>query len=241
MALYDSFCNTWREVGVQAAASLNAAMRRRLNGEPEPPRLPERFDFSKPPPGHYRDLQHPGYVRHGRTLCRRHGPLCGMGCLRGVLAMAQFTLKELNRRRARLQERLEYLQARAAEENRPGFSYIAQEASSLQTALVLFDEEIERTEAGGTASALEESREGPLRCGPWRVSQYGAVRISDGERGAIVFDSSGDQCWSVVAGSRGAAASLPEAMAIVDAELRARGYIVEGCVTYRAKRSKATP
>ena len=70
MALYDSFCNTWREVGVQAAASLNAAMRRRLNGEPEPPRLPERFDFSKPPPGHYRDLQHPGYVRQGHGKLR---------------------------------------------------------------------------------------------------------------------------------------------------------------------------
>jgi hypothetical protein len=161
--------------------------------------------------------------------------------------MAHFTPKELRRRRARLQDRLEYLQARAAEENRPGHSYIAQEASALQTALVLYDEEIERAEAGGIVEVHAMHREGPLRCSPWRVTQYGAVRLSNGQRIAIVYGDSGTQIWAIHGhrGSddliRGTGDTLLEAMALADAELRARGFVVEGCVTYRAPRREAAP
>ena len=63
--------------------------------------------------------------------------------------MAGFTLGELKRRRERLEERLDYLRKRVDEEGGqiPGrHCYKSAEASALQTALVLFDEEIERAE-----------------------------------------------------------------------------------------------
>lgn len=52
-----------RALGVAAAETLNEAYRRRLRGERPAPTPIERFDFTKPPPGHFRDLAHPGYVR----------------------------------------------------------------------------------------------------------------------------------------------------------------------------------
>lgn len=70
MALINSFMDTWRAQAVQVGEALNNAMRRRLSGVPEPKRLPERFDFSRPPPGHYRDMQHLGYVRQGHGKLR---------------------------------------------------------------------------------------------------------------------------------------------------------------------------
>lgn len=36
----------------------------------DPPRLPERFNFDAPPPGHFWDPQHPGYVRQRRGKLR---------------------------------------------------------------------------------------------------------------------------------------------------------------------------
>lgn len=58
-----TFDEAARALGVAAAGALNEAYRRRLCGEPDPPVPIERFDFTKPPPGHFRDLAHPGYVR----------------------------------------------------------------------------------------------------------------------------------------------------------------------------------
>jgi len=59
-----------RALGVAAAEALNEAYRRRLRGELPAPTPIERFDFAKPPPGHYRDLAHPGYVRQGHGKLR---------------------------------------------------------------------------------------------------------------------------------------------------------------------------
>lgn len=151
-----------------------------------------------------------------------------------------FTAKELRRRRARLQNRLEYLQQRAEEEARPGFSYIAQEASALQTALVLYDEEIERTEVGGVIEVHAMHREGPLQCTPWELATHGVRRRTDDQSVAGVDEARGAIMWSVgfTVGDmvQGTAETLAEAMALADAELRARGFIVEGLVTHRAKR-----
>lgn len=65
-----AFIGTVNDLGASAAAVLNEAWRRRLRGEPDPAPEPERFDFTKPPPGHYRDLDHPGYVRQGHGKLR---------------------------------------------------------------------------------------------------------------------------------------------------------------------------
>lgn len=69
--------------------------------------------------------------------------------------MAFFKLNELRRRRARLEDRLAWLQRRL-DANPRGWPRSAAEASALQTALVLFDEEIERTEAGHTTEVHED-------------------------------------------------------------------------------------
>jgi hypothetical protein len=68
--LADAFMNAVNDMGASAARVLNEAWRRRLRGEPDPVRKPERFDFTNPPPGHYRDLAHPGYVRQGHGRLR---------------------------------------------------------------------------------------------------------------------------------------------------------------------------
>ena len=79
--------------------------------------------------------------------------------------MAGFTLGELKRRRERLEERLDYLRKRVDEEGGqiPGrHCYKSAEASALQTALVLFDEEIERAESG-TGSGSRTRPNSPRR------------------------------------------------------------------------------
>lgn len=61
--LIQTYMDSWREVGVAAGDALNEAYRRRLRGEPNLPRPVERFDFTRPPPGHFWDPARPGYVR----------------------------------------------------------------------------------------------------------------------------------------------------------------------------------
>ena len=68
--LADAFMGAVNDMGASAARVLNEAWRRRMRGEPEPVRQPERFDFTKPPPGHSRDPAHPGYVRQGHGRLR---------------------------------------------------------------------------------------------------------------------------------------------------------------------------
>lgn len=70
MSFYEQFMSPWQGLGMRAGARLNELARRPLQGEVIPPRPAERFDFSEPPPGHYRDLAHPGYVRQGHGRLR---------------------------------------------------------------------------------------------------------------------------------------------------------------------------
>lgn len=58
--------------------------------------------------------------------------------------MANFTMRELKRRRHRLERRLNHLRERVDGQPKHVVSYDIAEAEALQTALVLFDEEIER-------------------------------------------------------------------------------------------------
>lgn len=64
------FMETWRELGQHAAKMLNEVARRRAAGEPDPPIEIERFDFTKPPPGHYWVRAAPGFVRQGHGRLR---------------------------------------------------------------------------------------------------------------------------------------------------------------------------
>lgn len=58
-----TYTEAMRTMGVASWVALNEAYHRRLCGDPSAPTPIERFDFTKPPPGHFRDLAHPGYVR----------------------------------------------------------------------------------------------------------------------------------------------------------------------------------
>ena len=149
-------------------------------------------------------------------------------------------MRELRRRQARLQDRLAYLQSRVIDEEKPAFSYVAQEASALQTALVLYDEEMERTEVGGVVEVHTVYREGPMRCSSWEIDNAGVRRLAEDGAIAGIDNCRGVIRWGVgyTVGdmTEGTAATLGEAMALADAELRARGFIVEGLVTFRAKR-----
>lgn len=62
-SVFDTFNDRLRAIGVAAGAALNEVAHRRIRGEPDLPRPVERFDFTKPPPGHFWDPAHPGYVR----------------------------------------------------------------------------------------------------------------------------------------------------------------------------------
>lgn len=70
MSFYKTITESFRDAGARAGIVLDDVIRRRMAGEAEPVPEPERFDFAKPPPGHYWDLNHPGYVRQGHGKLR---------------------------------------------------------------------------------------------------------------------------------------------------------------------------
>lgn len=77
--------------------------------------------------------------------------------------MANFSRSELTRRKARLERRLEFLQDRLERNGLADGSHDSAECSALQTALVLFDEELERVDARA-GQPCEHQDSGP---GPW--------------------------------------------------------------------------
>lgn len=99
--------------------------------------------------------------------------------------MAMFTLSELKRRRARLEERLAWLQ-KHLDENPRGYPRSAAEASALQTALVLFDEEIERARVERSVDLTPPGWQAEVRAMGFKITWHSEVRRVDIVRGDLL-------------------------------------------------------